>query len=319
MEIFVQSRLAIIMDPIEEIIVKKDSTFAMMLAAQRREWEIVTILQEHVFYRDHVMALGRVTRVNDDQNDWYTCGEPELVSLVDFDLVMMRKDPPFNQEYIYTTYLLDHVSAAGTPVVNAPQALRDMNEKFAITFFPECCPATLVTRDLAILKAFCHEQDNVICKPLDTMGGKEVFHVQANDKNLNVILETLTHQGRRTIMAQRYIEAIEHGDKRIILINGQAVPHVLLRVPQAGEFRGNLAQGAQAIAGDFTQRDEEICQHIGEKLKEMGLVFVGIDIIGDYLTEINVTSPTGIREIDRLFATDVAEILFDELEDILSH
>lgn len=296
---------------------QKDSSFAMMLEAMRREWRIFYVPQSKVYYQKHVRAVGSWVRVNDDPNAWFEIGESEDLSLHDFDAVLMRKDPPFDQEYIYTTYMLDHL-CPDVFVLNAPQALRDMNEKFATTFFPEFCPETIVTCDVDALKQFCYAQQDIICKPLDTMGGQEVFHVPSDDPNINVILESLSHRGTRTIMAQRYIPEIVNGDKRILLVNGQAIPHVLLRMPQAGEFRGNLAQGASPSTGEFSARDQVICAGIGPRLAVMGLGFVGIDIIGDYLTEINVTSPTGIREIDRLYETNVAQVLFDHIQTNIS-
>lgn len=302
------------MDPIDSIVPKKDSSFAMLLEAQRRFAEI------HYFeQRDLRMlsgkAIGHSTRlkVQDNHDDWFDLGDREEIELGELDAILMRKDPPFDMEYVYTTYILDRAKEAGALIVNDPQALRDMNEKAYTAWFPECTPPTLVTRSMGEMKSFLEEQRRVVVKPLDGMGGRSIFVVQKGDNNANVIFETLTDYGRRFAMVQAYIPEIKLGDKRILLIDGKAVPHALARVPSGDDNRGNMVAGAVAKGQDLSDRDRWICDQVGPVLRDAGVLFAGIDVIGDYLTEINITSPTGIRELDRQFDLNIAGLIFDAI------
>ena len=308
-------RLGVVMDPIESIHPKKDSTLAMLLAAQRRGWALTYFRQQDLAVRDGA-ALGRGRRitVRDDNASWFELGDEWQGSLETLDVVLMRKDPPFDMEYIYTTYILELAESRGLLVVNKPSSLRDINEKAYTAWFPECTPAGLISRSLHDLKAFLEEQGKVVLKPLDGMGGKSIFVVDRTDPNTNVILETLTDYGARFALAQRYIPEISDGDKRILLIEGEAVPYALARIPAPGEFRGNLVVGARGVGRELTPRDRWLCEQVGPVLKRMGVMFAGLDVIGDYLTEINVTSPTGIRELDRAFDIDIAGLLLEAIE-----
>ncbi|HNK33765.1 MAG TPA: glutathione synthase, partial [Plasticicumulans sp.] len=234
--------------------------------------------------------------------------------LAELDVLLMRKDPPFDLEYIYTTYLLERAEAEGVRVVNRPQSLRDANEKLFTAWFPQCCPPTLATRDMARLRGFVAEHGDAILKPLDGMGGAGIFRVRAGDANLNVIVETLTERGRRTALAQRFIPEISAGDKRILMIDGEPVPYALARIPAEGETRGNLAAGGRGVGQPLSERDRWICAQVGPELRRRGLVFVGLDVIGDWLTEINVTSPTCARELDAQFGLDIGADLMRALE-----
>jgi len=308
-------KIGIVMDPIDSIVPKKDSSFAMLLEAQRRSAEI------HYFeQRDLRMlagkAIGRSTRltVQDNHDAWFDLGERTEVELGSLDVILMRKDPPFDMEYVYTTYVLDRAKLAGALIVNEPQALRDMNEKVYTAWFPECTPLTLVTRSMADMKSFLNDHGRVVVKPLDGMGGRSIFVVQKGDNNANVIFETLTDYGRRFAMAQVYIPEIALGDKRILLIDGEAVPHALARIPSGDDNRGNMVAGALAKGQALSDSDRAICAQVGPVLRDAGVLFAGIDIIGDYLTEVNVTSPTGIRELDRQFDLNIAGLMFDAIE-----
>ena len=308
-------KLGVVMDPIAAITIKKDTTFAMLLAAQARGWQLHYFEQADLYARGNE-AFGRARRlgVKDDQRGWFAFhGEREL-PLAELDVVLMRKDPPFDMEYIYTTYLLELAEAAGARVVNKPSSLRDANEKIFALHFPECCPPTLVAREAARLKGFLGEHEDIVVKPLDGMGGASVFRLRRNDPNLNVILETLTAHDRRSAMAQRYIPEVTAGDKRILLIDGEPVPYALARIPQAGETRANLAAGGRGEGVPLSERDRWICARVAPKLREMGLLFVGLDVIGDYLTEINVTSPTCARELDARFGLDIGGELMAAIE-----
>jgi len=265
-------------------------------------------------------AIGRSRRLNvrDDNEDWYEFGAVDSIDLGDLDVILMRKDPPFDMEYVYTTYILDRAEAAGALVVNRPQALRDMNEKAYTAWFPECTPSTLITRSMDEMRAFLAENGRIVVKPLDGMGGKSIFVVQHGDKNANVIFETLTDYGQRYTMAQIHIPEISLGDKRILLINGEAVPFALARIPPADDNRGNLVVGAKGVGQELSDVDRSICERVGPVLKEHGVIFAGIDIIGDYMTEVNVTSPTGIRELDTQFDLNIAGQLFDAIESELA-
>ncbi len=303
------------MDPIGSITVKKDSTFAMMLAAQARGWSLRYMELNDLFLRDGVtQARTRAVSVREDLKDWYTLGDEQTVPLHELDAVLMRKDPPFDMEYVYATYMLQRAEEAGLLVVNKPQSLRDANEKMFTAWFPQCCPPTLVSREGARLKAFLKEHKDMVIKPLDGMGGASIFRLGVGEPNMNVIFETLTRNGTRFAMAQRFIPEISNGDKRILLIDGEPVPHALARVPAEGELRGNLAAGAKGVGVELSQRDRWICRQVGAELKRRGLLFVGLDVIGDYLTEINVTSPTCIRELDALFGLDIAGTLMDLIQ-----
>jgi glutathione synthase len=249
--------------------------------------------------------------VRDDNNDWYNLSDKRTAPLDELDVILMRKDPPVNMEFIYTTFLLQRAEAQGVLVINSPAAIRNASEKLYTAWFSQCCPPTRVTRDIGRLKEFLDEHGDIIVKPLDGMGGASVFRVQNNDPNLNVILETITANGMTSAMAQRYIPEITEGDKRILMINGEPFPHALARIPASGETRGNLAAGGRGEGRDLSRRDRWICEQVGPALREQGLMFVGLDVIGDYLTEINVTSPTCIRELDSLYNADIASQFLD--------
>ena len=308
-------KVGIVMDPVGSIIVKKDTTLAMMLAAQRRGWELRYMELGDLFVRDGAAhSRMRPIQVRDDPHDWYTLGEAGTVPLASLDVVLMRKDPPFDMEFVYATYILERAEAAGVLVVNRPRSLRDANEKMFTAWFPRCCPPTLVTREHARMDAFLDEHGDIIVKPLDGMGGMSIFRVRAGDSNVNVIFETLTHRQTRYAMCQRYIPEIREGDKRVLLIDGEPVDHALARVPAGGDARGNLAAGAEGVGMEITPRMRAIANEVGPVLREKGLLFVGLDVIGDWLTEINVTSPTCVREIDAAFGVDIAGELMDVIE-----
>ncbi|WP_313085721.1 glutathione synthase [Pseudomonas sp.] len=307
-------RVGIIMDPIAQIAFKKDSSLAMLLAAQARGWSLHYMEQRDLYQlAGEARARMRPLTVRHDPTNWFETGEEIDASLADLDVILMRKDPPFNSEYVYATYLLELAEQAGTLVVNRPQSLRDCNEKFFATQFPQCTPPTLVSRRADILREFAAEQRDIILKPLDEMGGASIFRHREGDPNLSVILEVLTDHGRRQIMAQRYIPAISQGDKRILMIDGEPVPYCLARIPAAGETRGNLAAGGRGVAQPLSDRDREIAAIVGPELRKRGLLFVGLDVIGEFLTEINITSPTCIREIDNAFDTQIGERLMDAI------
>jgi glutathione synthase len=308
-------RVAVVMDPIEDIKPAKDTTLAMMLAAQRRGWELAYLELGHLWLRDGV-ALGRAhpIEVRDDLGDWFTRGEPRTEPLGGFDAILMRKDPPFDTEYIYSTYVLERAEAAGALVVNRPQGLRDMNEKVYTAWFPQCCAPTLITRDMADMHAFLQEHGRAVCKPLYGMGGRSIFVLEAGDKNANVVFETLTEYGTRYAIVQRYIpDIVETGDTRVILVDGEPIPYGLARIPSASDNRGNLAAGAKGVGRPLGDRDRWLASQIGPTLRERGMLFVGLDVIGGFVTEINVTSPTGVRELDRQFGLDIAGRLMDAI------
>jgi len=308
-------RIGVLMDPIATINTKKDTTLGLLRAASAAGHQLTYLEQADLTVRNgETMASLRSLTVYDDDTAWYAMGERYDASLSTLDVVLMRKDPPFDMEFFYTTQLLEDAERRGTLIVNRCASLRDCNEKLFATQFPECCPPLLVSRDPTALKAFHAEHGDVIFKPLDGMGGQSIFRVKENDPNLNVILETLTDNGGVTIMAQQYLPAIKDGDKRVLMINGEAVPFCLARLPMAGENRGNLAAGGSGIVQPLSDRDRWIAEQVGPTLREKGLLFVGLDIIGDYLTEINVTSPTCMREIDRAKNTQIAEQLIACIE-----
>ena len=307
-------QIGVIMDPIESISFKKDTTLAILLAAQKRDCLIFYMCQSDLYADQGIpRACMRPISVYDDEAKWYELGEEQDRELSSLDIILMRKDPPFDLDYIYSTYLLEVAHQKGTMVVNNPQSLRDCNEKFFATQFPQCCPPVLVTCTSRRLREFHQEHEDVIFKPLDGMGGSSIFRVKKNDSNLNVIIETLTEGGRRQTMAQKYLPEIKSGDKRILLIDGTPVDHCLARIPSIGESRGNLAAGGNGVVQELSIRDRWICEQIGPSLQKKGLIFVGIDVIGDYLTEINVTSPTCVREIDQVVGLDIPGKLIESL------
>ncbi|RKZ98713.1 MAG: glutathione synthase [Gammaproteobacteria bacterium] len=311
--------IGIVMDPISEINIKKDSSFAMLLAAQAKGWSLFYMEQQDLFlHQGFVSASMKPLKVMDNSDNWYQLGNTQTMPLADLDVILMRKDPPFDMEYIYSTYLLEQAQAAGVLVVNNPQSLRDANEKLYTAWFPQCCPPTLVTRKIELIRDFQQQHNDIILKPLDGMGGASIFRVKPDDPNTSVIIETLTEHGRKSVMVQQFIPEIADGDKRILMINGEPVPYALARIPAQGETRGNLAAGGRAEGRDLTEHDRWICQQVGPTLREKGLLFVGLDVIGNYLTEINVTSPTCIRELDQQFNLDIAGDLMNSIEQQLS-
>ncbi len=309
-------RLGVVMDPIGQIKPAKDTSLGMLLAAQARGWELHYAEQRHLWLRDG-RAMGRLAplAVKNDLAGWATLGEPVERPLADLDVILMRKDPPFDTEYIYTTYILERAESAGTLVVNRPQGLRDMNEKVYTAWFPECCAPTLITRDMSDMHAFLREHGKIVCKPLYGMGGRSIFVIDRGDKNASVVFETLTDYGSRYAIVQRYLpEIVTTGDSRVILIDGEAVPYALARIPTAADHRGNLAAGARGVGRPLNDRDRWLAAQIGPSLRERGMVFVGLDVIGGFVTEINVTSPTGIRELEKEFHVDIAGQLLDAIE-----
>ena len=311
-------KLGIVMDPIESITPYKDSSLAMLLEAERRGAEL------HYFRQGDLKLLGgraighsRRLTVRDDNSSWYELGAASELELGELDVILMRKDPPFDMEYVYTTYILDRAREDGALIVNHPQALRDMNEKAYTAWFADCTPLTLITRSMQEMKSFLAEHRHIVVKPLEGMGGRSVFVVKAGDNNANVMFETLTDFGRRFAMAQVYVPEIASGDKRILLIDGIAVPYALARIPPADDNRGNLVMGAKGVGQPLSDRDHVICERVGPALRDAGVLFAGIDVIGDYLTEVNVTSPTGIRELDKQFGLNIAGLLFDAIENVI--
>ncbi len=310
--------IGIIMDPIRSIKIHKDSSFAMLLAAQRRGWRLSYLeMGDLSLHGERPMARTRELRVQDDPGHWFDLGEENFAPLDSLPVILMRKDPPFDMEYVFATYMLEQAEARGSLVVNRPQSLRDANEKLFTIGFPQCCPPMLVSRRADELRAFHREHGDIILKPLDAMGGASVFRVRRDDPNLSVILETLTDHGRRYTMAQRFIPEISAGDKRILMVNGEAVPYALARIPAKGETRGNLAAGGSGLSVALSKRDHWITEQVGPELRRRGILFAGLDVIGDYLTEINVTSPTCIRELDRANGLDIAGQLMDAIEERL--
>jgi glutathione synthase len=308
-------KIGIVMDPIESITPKKDSSLAMLLEASRRGAEIHYFEQQDLrMISGKAIGSSTLITVRDDYDDWFDFGETRDVELGDLDAILMRKDPPFDMEYIYTTYILDRAKAAGALIVNAPQALRDMNEKAYTAWFPDCTPLTLVTRSMEQMKAFLAEHGRIVVKPLDGMGGRSIFVIQKGDNNANVIIETLTDYGQQFAMAQVFIPEISEGDKRILLIDGEPVPYALARIPTGDDNRGNIVAGATTRAQELSAADKRICDVVGPVLRDQGVLFAGIDVIGEFMTEVNVTSPTGIRELDRAFDLNIAGLMFDAIE-----
>lgn len=312
-------KLGIVMDPISAINIKKDSSFAMLLQAQQRGYQIHYMEMADLYLlQGQARASTKLLTVQEDPARWYQFGTEQDIALSELDAVLMRKDPPFDTEYIYTTYILERAEDEGTLIVNKPQSLRDANEKLYTSWFSQFTPKTLVSRDAKRLKAFYQAEQDIILKPLDGMGGASIFRLKPADANVSVIIETLTEHGSRYAMAQRYIPEITQGDKRILVVNGKPVPYCLARIPASGETRGNLAAGGRGEARPLSDSDWQIANAIGPTLKAKGLIFVGLDVIGDKLTEINVTSPTCIREIEAAFPVSITAMLFDEIEQLLA-
>ncbi len=308
-------KLGIIMDPIGGINIKKDSSFAMLLAAQRRGWQIY-YMELRDLYLDNAAPVGRMRRleVEDNPENWFLLGGQTTEPLESLDILLMRKDPPFDLEYIYATYILEHAERLGVLVVNRPAALRNANEKLFITHFSDCIAPTRVSRDMDILFEFIQQQQAAVIKPLGGMGGDSIYKLSASDPNCRVILENMTRENTASAMAQKYLPEVRAGDKRILLIDGSPIPYALARIPAEGEIRANLARGGTGQGVELSARDRDICAAVGPRLRELGLWFVGLDVIGDYLTEINVTSPTCIRELDKLYDMDIGGRLLDVLE-----
>ena len=312
-------RLVVVMDPIAAIKPAKDSTLRILLAAQARGWELFYAELKDLWLRDGI-AWGRLAplKVMDDPSGWFALGKSANSKLGEFDVILMRKDPPFDTEYIYSTYILDRAQLQGALVCNRPQGLRDMNEKVYTAWFPECCAPTLITRDMHDMAEFLREHGKAVCKPLDGMGGKSIFVLENGDKNRNVVFETLTDFGSRYAIVQRYLpEIVTAGDCRIILVDGEPVPFALKRIPLPEDNRGNLAAGARAESRALNDRDRWLSAQIGPKLRAAGMIFVGLDVIGDYVTEINVTSPTGIRELNKKHDIDIGAMLVDAIDKTL--
>lgn len=314
------TQLCVIMDPIESIHFKKDTTLALLLEAQNRDWQIFYLELPDLFLKDN-QVQGNIAQiqVQNDPNQWVTfLTSAEKMSLKDFDVVLMRKDPPVDLTYLYATHLLELAQAQGALVINNPRSLRDVNEKLFTAWFPDCCPPTLVSANINLLREFLQEQHIIVIKPLNSMGGQGVFVLAHNDVNVNSSLETLTHNGQFPIMAQKFLRQIKKGDKRILMVEGKPYPFALSRIPAANDIRGNLAHGAKGVGAELTERDLWLCEQVGPTLKEKGLFFVGLDVIGDYITEINVTSPTCVREIEAAFEVNICGQIIDSLSKKIS-
>ncbi|ABZ75275.1 glutathione synthetase [Shewanella halifaxensis HAW-EB4] len=308
-------KLGIVMDPISEINIKKDSSFAMLMAAQSRGYQLFYMeMKDLAMVNGQAMATMSALTVKNDPQQWYQLEEAIDTPLADLDVILMRKDPPFDTEFIYATYMLERAEEQGVLIVNKPQSLRDANEKLFTAWFAEFTPETIVTRDEQRIRAFHQAKGDIILKPLDGMGGTLIFRMKAGDPNTGVIIETLTEYGQRYAMAQAFIPDITSGDKRILVVDGEPVPYSLARIPQKGETRGNLAAGGRGVAQPLSESDWHIARTIGPELKRRGLIFVGLDVIGDKLTEINVTSPTCIKEIEAAFDVDITGMLMDAIE-----
>ncbi len=307
--------IVVVMDPIEGINPAKDTTFAMLLEGNRRGYRLLYVRPGGLQLRDGVVsATVAPLEAFDTQADWFSLGAFDEMPLGPGQVVLMRTDPPVDADYLHDSQLLDFARLQGALIVNDPRGLRDFNEKLAALMFPDCCPPTVVSRDAATLKAFVNAQGEAVLKPLDGMGGRSIFRASAGEANLNVILETLTQGGRHLAMAQRYLPEIVEGDKRVLLIDGEPVEYALARIPQGDEFRGNLAAGGRGEGRPLSARDREIAARVGPEMKARGMLFVGLDIIGDWMTELNVTSPTGLRELDRQFGLNIAARLFDAIQ-----
>ncbi len=308
-------KLGMVMDPIDRINIKKDTSFAMLLEAQARGWDLHYMELQDLYLRNGA-ALARTRSLNviRDEKQWFQFIGEQDIALGELDAIIMRKDPPFDQEYLYATFVLERAEQAGVLVANKPQSLRDANEKLFTAWFPQCCTETLVTRDANRIKNFLLELDEIIVKPLDGMGGASIFYLRQGDPNTSVIVETMTQHNTRSVMAQKYLPQIKNGDKRILMVNGEPVPYCLARIPAQGESRGNLAAGGTGQGRELTERDRWIASQVGPILKDKGLLFVGLDVIGDFLTEINVTSPTCVQELDKQFGLNISATLMDVIE-----
>ena len=313
-------KIGVVMDPIEGINFKKDSTLAMLLEAQSRGWTLYYMEQADLYIaHDVARAKMKKLKVFNNADNWFQLNAAEDLTLDSLDAILMRKDPPFDMNYIYSTYILEKAEEKGTIIINKAQSLRDANEKLFTNNFSQCMPPTLVSSQEKHIKAFYEEHEDIILKPLDGMGGASVFRIKKGDSNLSVIIETLTEHGTKLTMAQRFIPEIKKGDKRILLINGEPVPYALARIPAKGETRANLAAGGEGIGIELTDRDRWICDQVAPLLKAKGLIFVGIDVIGDYLTEVNVTSPTCIRELDKQYNINISALLMDWIAEHRPH
>ena len=311
-------KTGVVMDPIGEIKTYKDSTFAMLLEAQRRGHELYYMESGNLFAKDgRVFAEMQQLEVRDNTTDWFSLAPAVITPLDELDIVLMRRDPPFDMGYIYTTYMLELAEKAGTIVINRPQSLRDANEKFFINNFPQCCVPMIISSSSSLIREFVSEHGRCVVKPLDGMGGESVFQISDSDMNMNVILETITRHDTRPVMAQRYIDEISEGDKRILIVNGEPVPYALARYAGKGDFRGNLAKGGSSKGVPLSERDRWVCSQVAPELVKRGILFAGLDIIGDWLSEVNVTSPTCIRELDGEFGLNIAGQLFDGVEAML--
>ncbi|MBM37916.1 MAG: glutathione synthase [Woeseia sp.] len=312
-------KVGIILDPITSIDPKKDSSFAMAVEATRRGADLYYFEQKHLFISSgKAFGISTQLSINDDNKKWFELGSQKKIALGDLDVILMRKDPPFDMEYVYTTYILDRAKIDGALIVNDPQALRNMNEKIFTSWFSECTPLTLITRCIDEMKSFLKQHNKIVIKPLDGMGGRSVFVVRKDDKNANVIFETLTANGRYFAMTQIFVPDIIYGDKRILIVDGKPIPYALARIPSEDDNRGNIVAGASTKGQKLSKEDLKICSTVGPILKKHGVLFAGIDVIGNFLTEINVTSPTGIRELDKQFNLNIAGVLFDAIEHNLS-
>lgn len=312
-------QLGVIMDPIDSIKPKKDSSLAILLAAQKRGWAL-HYMQQDALYSQNGISHARMhpLTVADHTKHWFSLGDAVKQPLHTLNVILMRTDPPVNAQYLYTTHLLEQAEQQGVKIVNKPASLRDINEKLFISRFSDLCAPTLVTQNLQQIRDFLQTHQTIVVKPLDGMGGMSVFKLTLNGDNINVILETITQNGERRIMAQRYIPEITAGDKRILMLNGEPFPYALARIPASGEHRGNLAAGGTSRGQVLSACDREICTRVGPVLKEKGVLFAGLDVIGNYLTEINVTSPTCIRELDKLYQQDIAGQLLDIIQSVLT-
>jgi len=312
-------KTGVVMDPIAGIKTYKDSTFAMLLEAQRRGHALYYMEPGDLFAKDgRVFASMQQLEVRDNTTDWFSLTPAGNRPLDELNVVLMRRDPPFDMDYIYTTYMLELAEKAGTLVINRPQSLRDANEKFFINNFPQCCVPMIISSSSSLIREFVSQQGRCVVKPLDGMGGESIFQVSDTDMNLNVILETITRHNARPVMAQRYIDEISEGDKRILVVNGEPVPYALARYAGEGDFRGNLAKGGSSKGVPLSERDRWICSQVAPELKKRGILFAGLDVIGDWLSEVNVTSPTCIRELDEEYGLNIAGQLFDSIEEILT-
>ena len=308
-------KLAMIMDPIESVKPHKDTSFRLLLEAQARQYEMYYLtLDDLSLVGGEPVGRARTVQVVDQASDFYTLGQPETMNLGEFDVILMRKDPPFDNEFLYATYLLDLAERRGALVVNKPQSLRDCNEKLYTAWFPELPPPTIVTRQAELIRAFHQEHQDIILKPLDGMGGASIFRVDSSGNNLGVIIETLTQHGTQYTMVQRYLPEIVDGDKRILIIDGEPMPYALARIPSQGETRGNLAAGGTGRPQPLSESDWELARRVGPELKRRGLPIVGLDVIGNHVTEINVTSPTCVREIEAAYEINIAQKVFEAIE-----